>query len=271
MNLIEKNKKFNKRWNIQSEGRGGFTVFRKRALVALEDIDDKLFKTSVEEFCQFFGIEKEYGCVHKAFAKEYEEVNFYRKLEILFSLSFYWICDEDDDPDEPSIDGGNIVFGKIIRAIEFSDVNLAAKKSKEGEIVFYPDGEKILDEELVDNALDSLDEKSNQHFIEALGFYQDKKCVKSAESLRRTIEEFLRYKLKNKKGLKDNALEVGKKLKDGSTSTRIRNIISQIFGYLDQYFNDECKHNDGDIDEPENEFLIYQVALLMRYVEKVIK
>ena len=49
-----------------------------------------------------------------------------------------------------------------------------------------------------------------------------------------------------------------------------RNIIFGTFNYLDKYFNENSKHGDGNINEPENEFLIYQVGLFMRYIDKVI-
>jgi len=48
-------------------------------------------------------------------------------------------------------------------------------------------------------------------------------------------------------------------------------VIFQIFSYLDQYFNENSKHQDGDIDEIENEFLVYQTGLLMRCLNRVIK
>jgi len=50
----------------------------------------------------------------------------------------------------------------------------------------------------------------------------------------------------------------------------IRNIIFQIFKLLDRYFNENSKHQDGAINEAENEYLIYQTGLLLRYVDKVV-
>ena len=84
------------------------------------------------------------------------------------------------------------------------------------------------------------------------------------------MEEFLRIKLKNNAGLKANILEVSKKLKDENSPVQARNIIVSIFNYVDNYFNEESKHKDGDLKENEAEFLIYQIALLMRYINKQI-
>ena len=34
------------------------------------------------------------------------------------------------------------------------------------------------------------------------------------------------------------------------------------------YLNDSDKHQNGNINESENEFLIYQTGLLMRYIQQ---
>jgi pantothenate synthetase len=159
----------------------------------------------------------------------------------------------------------NIILGKIIEAIELSDINVSIAVAKE-EIILYPRGEKNLDEELVELPLSFLDEKSAEHFIQGLQFYQSKKFIKSAESLRRSLEEFLRSKLNNKKGLKVNIIELQKLLKIKNLDSQIRNTILQVFTFMDQYFNENSKHNDGNINEQENEFLVYQIGLLMRYI-----
>ena len=130
-----------------------------------------------------------------------------------------------------------------------------------------------MDEKLVNDVLEFLPTESSGHFVSALKFYEEcgnENCIKSAESLRRALEEFLRFKLNNTMGLQQNIKETGKELKKRGGDAQIRNIIAQIFGYLDQYFNENSKHNDGEIDEPENEFLIYQIGLLMRYLNRIL-
>lgn len=159
----------------------------------------------------------------------------------------------------------SIILKKIIEAINLSDINVSIAVLKE-EIILYPKGEKVLDKELVELPLSFLDEKSAEHFTQGLQFYQNRKFIKSAESLRRSIEEFLKFKLNNKKGLQSNIIELQKILKTKDLNVQIRNIISQVFTLMDQYFNENSKHNDGDINEKENEFLIYQIGLLMRYI-----
>lgn len=281
MNLQEKVKKFNQRWKVSSANakpEEEFPKFKIRVLNFMHDIDSHVPESSVAIFCRYLGIPEKWQ--HDRFdpysrawgtnikdklIEEENEIEFYKLLEIIFSLNIQSSSDY-----QRITYSKEILYAKLQQSIEFSNVNLATKELQDGEIIFYPKGEEILDEELVNKVLDCLNDGANSHFIEALKFYQSKNYIKSAESLRRTLEEFLRFKLCNKKGLADNKGELGKALKTKKSDTQIRNIISQILGYLDQYFNENSKHNDGELDDAENEFLIYQTGLLLRYINEVI-
>ena len=158
---------------------------------------------------------------------------------------------------------------RIKQAVEMSDIDVEVGKSQKGYVILYPKGEKVLDNELVNQTLSFLDKKSNKHFEEALKFYQNKKHKESAERLRQSVEEFLRYKLQNTKGLPENLKAFQLTLKTTNNSPQIRNVIFQVFNYLDQYFNAHSKHGDN-VNEVENEFLIYQTGLLLRYMNRSI-
>ena len=88
------------------------------------------------------------------------------------------------------------------------------------------------------------------------------------ERLRQSIEEFLKYKLKNKERLEQNIKILKKKLKNKKAQSEIITSISTTFYCLSKCFNEHSKHGNN-IDELENEFLIYQTGLLLRYVNKV--
>jgi len=274
MDIKERMKKFNKRWSIVSvkSYEESFQKFKVRILNILKDIDAHVTKESIALFCQYYGIEEKwhrqiYGDrswstnIGDRLFEENNEKEFYRLVEVILSLD---ITSEMGYRHE-YIYSKNIILGKIIEAIELSDINVSIAVAKE-EIILYPRGEKNLDEELVELPLSFLDEKSAEHFIQGLQFYQSKKFIKSAESLRRSLEEFLRSKLNNKKGLKVNIIELQKLLKIKNLDSQIRNTILQVFTFMDQYFNENSKHNDGNINEQENEFLVYQIGLLMRYI-----
>ena len=267
---------FNQRWNVENNESYGesFAKFKIRILNILKNIDNQVTEGSVTLFCQLYGIPESWGSysgrrrlsanIINRINGENNEVEFYRLLEVIFSL------------DIRSLDGyggweeynKRSIYKEVCQAIGFSDVNLATTMTEKGEIIFYPKGEELLDNELVNFVLSFLSVESNKHFEEALGFYGAKKWVKCAESLRRSLEQYLRKKFNNNIGLKTNIVEIGKKLKNQNSPAQIRSIVSIIFGHLDQFFNDNSKHNDGELEESDAEFLIYQTALLMRYIEK---
>jgi len=275
MSIKQKIDDFNKRWNItpNEEHSIEFQKFKTRILNILQGVDGKVETEGIVQFCNLIGKSAEWQRtsqemysvnIIEAFQKESNEIDFYRLIEFLFLIKFKM----------PNLYIDNVnsfqeyYFHKIKEVLEYSNVNVNITE-KGGDIMIYPKGESLLDENLVNEALSFLNKESNEHFIQALKFYDKKNGVKSAESLRRCLEEYLKHKLNNSRGLNNNIAEVQKKLKDDGKDARIRNIVFSTFSYLDEYFNENSKHNDGVISESENEFLIYQVGLLMRYINGV--
>ncbi len=255
---------FNKRWNIKEDYdyKAEFQKFKQRVLTIFNNIDLLIGASSVREFCLFFGINPEFydstgdglfrsDDITYYLESENNEVAYYKALQIL--LKFF-----------SAIDGGDGMLDEFERVLSYSNINLACNR-KDNEIILYPKGEDLLDEKLVNEALSFLSGKPNNHFVEALSFYEQCKSVKSVECLRRCLEEFLKEFLGNKKGLNSNIPELHNHLKDNN----LKNIINNLLRNLDIYFNEQSKHDDGDISEEENEYLIYQVALLMRYLSKI--
>lgn len=279
MNLKSKMEKFNKRWNITSSDsyEESFKKFKTRILNIFVDIDRHVTDGSIVAFCQYYGIKEiwhsqPYGdrswstnVIDRLEAEENEK-EFYRLIELIFFLDITSTVGYDRSYTYSK----NILLREVMNAVELSDVNVAITVSNE-EVILYPRGEKELDEELVNRTLSFLNDQSNEHFEHALKFYQAKNPIKSAESLRRSLEEFLRFKLKNSKGLDANIAELQKKLKSDQRDLQVRNVIFQTFSYFDQYFNENSKHKDGDINYAENEFIIYQTGLLMRYLDQTIQ
>ena len=276
MDFKEKMKNFNRRWNITTSDspEEAFNKFKKRVLTAFQHVEDQLTSKSVTRFCQYYAIEEKWANIASTRLSEniinhLKQQNTIPKLceaiELILSLGFK---DYQDYQTSIRYNYRSETIQAIKESIELSDVNIALKKQTNGGVILCPKGEEKLDEELVNKTLSFLNENSNKHFEDALKFYQNKNPIKSAESLRRTLEEFLRYKLKNNTGLKDNITNLQKKLKNNGKS-ELRNVIFQTFNYLDKYFNEHSKHNDSNIKEPENDFLIYQIGLLMRYINQI--
>jgi hypothetical protein len=280
MDINKKLQEFNKRWAIidDSSYEEEFIKFKKRVLNIFSDIDSHVTKEDIKKFCQILGItlkwEHSYSGsggwsenIINAFIQENDDKRFYRLLQV---ISFLPIIESFKSYETPY--SREIIFSQLAEAIEFSNINFAMTV-KNGEIIFHPKGEAILDKLLVDEVISFLNIECQKHFIEALNLYSNfspKNAIKSAESIRRSLEEFLRFKLQNQKGLKENIVELQKRLKIDKRDPFLRNTIFYTFSSLDQYFNENSKHNDGDINKPENEFLIYQIGLLMRYIHNVI-
>ncbi len=271
-NLRKKIENFNKRWNIVDTVtyEEEFIKFKTRIINIFAGIDRAVSEDGISLFCNIMGIREKWeqslmGDLYSlniinTLKNEEHEIKFYRILEIIFCLPIRF-------------DTKNMLYEKTQQALELSNVNLAIT-SKNEEVILYPKGEKEFDEKLVNQVLGFLNEDSQKHFIEALKFYQTgspKNAIQSAEELRRALEEFLRYKLKNQQGLDKNISQLLSRLKQDNRDSAIRNIKSQTFSYLDNYINENSKQKDGDIDNIENEFLIYQTGVLLRYMHFSLK
>ena len=279
MNPKEQKENFNKRWNITTSvsAEEAFKNFKQRILNAFRHIENQLTGESITQFCQIFSIDEQWQNIGSnrlsknivnQIERENDPIEIYRIIEIILSLKFKNYMDYEL---RIEVTDHSKTIKNIKEAIEMSDVNVTMIEHSNGQIRLYPKGEEHLDEKLVNKTLSFLNKESNIHFEEALKFYQNNKPIKSVESLRRALEEFLRYKLKNDnekndRGLTENIKFLQKKLKEENIKKIIRNIIFKTFDYLDKYFNENSKHKDGNIDEVENEFLIYQTGLLLRYI-----
>lgn len=267
--LKERMDLFNKRWDIEKTDEiDEFDRFKTRIMNISINIDSLIKRSEYVKFYQYFWINPEIDMGNVW--------NWYRNIPVTIITKI-----SNDNSIEDLLSTIEVIFWlefdgswkekyytDIKNAIWYSNLNISIAKWIDWDISLYPKWEEKLDKELVDNVFSFLSWPSNQHFLEALQFYQDKKYEKTAESLRRSLEEYLRILLENKKWLDVNIKELGKKIKD-DTSSKIRNIIMQIFNYLDEYFNENSKHNDW-VSEEDAEFLIYQVALLMRYIKVIL-
>lgn len=278
MDLQTKMENFNKRWNIEDNesNEEKFTKFENRVMNNFEQIDSYISDSSISHFCNALGIkeiwtEGPFGNVYgyniiNTLKHEKDFVKYFRTIEIIFSLDFKNKNEKKGERQK------EILYLLMKKAFAYSNINARLEKI-EDEIFVLPVGEKLLDEEIVDHVLSFLDNDALSHFSAALKDYEkntETDRVGSVDHLRRSLEEQLRKELENHKGLQKNIPELGKKLKSMQVNNDVKNIIVSILNSLDKLFNENSKHKDGIISEPENEYLIYQVALLMRYVHNVI-
>lgn len=153
---------------------------------------------------------------------------------------------------------------KKILAMSNSDFNLV--KTKKGWLT-YPKGEKLLDEKVVEKALTFLTDKPLDEFTHALEHFSQKHYVEAAEKSRRSLEEYLRQTLSRPKlGLDAGIKELGSLMKLKNIENHRNQLIIKQLRLLDGHFNDSSKHN-SKTDESEAEFLIYQVASILKFID----
>jgi HEPN domain-containing protein len=133
----------------------------------------------------------------------------------------------------------------------------------------YPQGEKILDEQIVEKALSFLSDKPLDEFTKALERFSQGQWVESAEKSRRTLEEFLRSLLRRPLlGLSPAILEVGKLLKTSKVEEHLRISIVNELRLLDEHYNGSSKHA-SKTGEAEAEFLLYKVGSLLKLINQL--
>lgn len=276
MKFSEKLQSFKKRFNIIDNHNEdeNFNQFKIRALNIFDQIDLCISEEGIRDFCTNFAIRismqsgirtsiNNQKNIITALTKESDEHLFYLMLETIFDLPL-----GRQYPDNLRI----YWYEKLTEAFNISNINVSITQSVSGEILFYPRGEKLLDEGLIEETLTFLDPSSQKHFVSALNSYEKKEHHKSAESIRRTLEEFLKFKLTNQKSLAGNIKDdLLPHLEAKGVAKELRNLIKTNLDYLEKFFNNHTKHNDGAVDEASNEFLIYQAGTLMRYISKVIR
>ncbi|MBT3756916.1 MAG: hypothetical protein HOD64_00630 [Candidatus Cloacimonetes bacterium] len=275
MDLKIKIDNFNKRWKLMDDEslEDGFEKFKIRVLNILKDIDSYVGPANISTFCLALGIQENYnydGFSHysniiiNTLRDENNIVKFFRMIEIIFNLEF--------KNERKGKLLKEISILQVEKAFQYSNINARIEKI-EDEIIILPAGEKLLDEEVINHVLSFLDGDALLHFVDALKDFElntEKSRVNSVDHLRRSLEEQFREELENSKGLQKNIIELSRKLKLMEVNDDVRKMVAFTLKSLDQLFNENSKHNDGSLNEPENEYLIYQVALLMRYVHKIL-
>ena len=202
MKLTDHRKDFNQRWNIPSTSsyEESFTQFRQRIINIFNSMKKRYYNRGIDDivtnedtfyFCQYYSIpEKQSVTIINRLHEETNEKAFYRLIEIITLLNV--------KEDWRFVEMKQYLIEKIKEAIKMSKVNVTIGKIENG-IKLYPKGEETLDEELVNEPLSFLNKESNKHFQKSLELYESKKFRESGENLYRSLEEFLRYILGNKK------------------------------------------------------------------------
>lgn len=159
-------------------------------------------------------------------------------------------------------------LGKDLKEIiDLTGIQVEIKKIKQ-DIILYPKGAKILDEKLVNDALDWLIEypKIYEKYRLAISYIDNKGKERIVlDNLRFSFEQLLREILNNKKSLENQKEELGKFIKSQIQSNEISNLFWKVYDFYLKYQNENVKHSDN-INKNEVEFMLYQTGILIRFI-----
>jgi hypothetical protein len=264
---------FHKRWNINLSEEDRWENFRSRVLNIYLQIGN-IIKNSEEKEAEFFDI---IG-IHKRVANEW-------LMEDIFdnglkkSPTYNYLLDAKDLKKfilgiqvllwmETLTKSQKADFLKGIQdAVVITGVPLGIKQT-ETEVVFYPEGAKLLDEKLINDNLDWLStySKSYEAFKKALAEVgRTGKEREVVDNLRLSLELLLKDILSNKKSLENQKNEIGVYLKSKNTSTEISNLFWTVLDYYSKYQNNKAKH-ECTVPAEEVEFILYMTGIMMRFI-----
>ena len=174
MNFKEHQIQFKKRWNIKLNPtfEVSFEKFHTRCMNNLsEEVCNILHKDEViNMYLDYYaisssGIQYSDIIINKLYAVHDSPIEFYLLIERIALII-----------KELNLNSASLIQSlkqTIQYALNLSDVDITLGE-KEDEIIFYPKGEKELDNNLVNKALEFLNQESNFHFIKSLNLYQEK-------------------------------------------------------------------------------------------------
>lgn len=163
----------------------------------------------------------------------------------------------------------NVQKEGVAAIVNNENIDIRISKDKKGNYITYPQGEPMLDEKVVERTLLSIDGKSASEYTEALKAYSSGRWNDSSNATRRTLEEYLRQYLNNKKGLQANIKTIGSALKEAGVADHFRNSITSQLNTLDSHYNPGSKHGSNTQGAAEAEYLIYSVGVIVNTLEQL--
>lgn len=161
---------------------------------------------------------------------------------------------------------GDFLIG-IQEAVSITGVPLGIKQT-DSEIIFYPEGAKLLDKKLINDNLDwlSAHPKSYETFkmsLMEIGIQGKERNV--VDHLRLSLELLLKDIFNNGKSLENQKTDIGNYLKSRNISPEISNLLERVLDYYAKYQNNKAKH-DCAVLFSEVEFILYLTGTVMRFL-----
>lgn len=284
-------KNFYKRWNIVYDEDKKFTDFKNRALSTIDDILGEFFlsdKNLGRRFLKLIAKHSPQSKIHTqiglgAIGRNLSELMSSSKVEVVKfkdSLVYKFISEERDfikfiqylqsifwlDLDLEV--KGELYLG-FKEDVELSLLDIQIKRIKGDNIIFYPEGSKLLDEKIVNDVLDwlILYPKVQKSFKSALEKYQNKIYQRNlVDDLRLSLELLIKKILNNRKKSLENQREpLSGYLEKKNVPKELKNMYWKLIDYYAKYQNNYAKHEDK-VDSSEIEFVIYLTGTFMRFL-----
>ena len=285
MTIPCKVRNFYKRWNIVYDENKRFTDFKNRALSTIDDAlgelflsDENLEQTFLKLIAKPFSkakiqtglsiissgmleimsrkeIKFNDSLVYKFLSEENAFIEFIQYLQLIFWLDL-------------NSEVKNKLYLGFKEDIELSLLDIQIKIIKGDNIIFYPNGAKLLDEKVVNDVLDWLISypKVLKGFKSALEKYQDKIYQRNLiDDLRLSLELLLKKILNNNKNLEKQKKDLCEQLEKENIPKQLRNMYWKLIDYYTDYQNNYAKHEDN-VDSSEIEFIIYLTGTFMRFL-----
>lgn len=259
---------FCKRWDISFNEIAKIQILKNKILNAVENNFRDLFvRDVINEYFNLCGqrypdmlLSYNLGFCHTEvyylLSNENDFIRFLFYIENLFYLSVDKLAQ-------------NKFYADLKEIICFSGLSIRITQSQD-KVYILRKGVKILDV-VVDNNLLHLEiyPKALKHFKIALTEVNNKEKWNSVlENLRQSLEQLLQSLFNNKKTLENNASVLNSKLKNLGVEGNIRNEISHLVNFFNNYFNSNSKHDLKEYLEEDVEFLMYEVTVAENYILK---
>lgn len=263
---------FYKRWNIDLNEEERWHSFRNRVLNSYMKIGRTISYSSEmeDEFFELIGI-------HNRPANTFD----FNVLESGLSKSptYNYLFDANDIKgfmmgiqavfwlkELTKVQKGDFLIG-IQEAVSITGVPLGIKQT-DSEIIFYPEGAKLLDKKLINDNLDwlSAHPKSYETFkmsLMEIGIQGKERNV--VDHLRLSLELLLKDIFNNGKSLENQKTDIGNYLKSRNISPEISNLLERVLDYYAKYQNNKAKH-DCAVLFSEVEFILYLTGTVMRFL-----
>jgi hypothetical protein len=264
---------FRKRWNVETTERDQFREFQSRALYTVMNVLESDLVSRPElsyEYAKIIGRPPDlftlrlpgqsidetrvWKVLEDPFLRPSE---FMFHLESLFHLSF----------------NGDVLMqlaAGLREDIKTSGAPVVLAHSHD-KYIFYRKGARLLDEHVVNEDLEWLSDypKALAAFENALVQSSNpSKQRETLDSLRVSLENFLRQLLGNRKSLENNKDTLLKWMDDHGTNVETRDMVRQLFQFYCRYQNEHVKHGDG-WKPAEVDFILYLTATFIHLLAEL--